>query len=977
MAKVVVLLSPAQRAKLLQIPDTFSERDITRYYSLSAEDLTVIEQHRRPQNRLGFTVQLAYLRFPGRPWDPQEQAPPSVLAYLAEQIGEAPDVLADYATRDPTRREHLSEIQRAFRFHPFTMQTYRDLSRWLMPIALSTDQGIVLMEALIEELRARHVVLPAVSTLERLGWETRRRAQQQVFTTLTQGLSEEQRKQLDALLVVPTDGRRTPLAWLREPPGPAKPSSFLKVIERLRYIRSFELDSLLARRVHANRLRRLVHEGEQYTPQFLERFEPLRRYATLVASLLDMTATLTDTALEMHDHIMGLLFKQGQKKHLAQFEQRGKAINEKVRLYADVGNALIKAKEEAADPYKAMEAVLPWETFVTSVQEARTLVRPADFDYLDLLDDHYSHIRKYAPELLETFTFHAAPSSQSVAEALTLVRDLGRKKVPENAPVDFVKPRWESHVLTDEGIDRHYYELCALSELRNGLRSGDIWVEGSHQYRQFEEYLLPTKDWQELRVTGTPPVAVPLDAATYLTERKTLLHEQLTRVGQLLKDNALPDVRIEKNKVRITPLDAEIPEGVEELARKAYAKVRCIKITQLLIEIDHLIHFSRHFTHLHSGEPTKDREALFASLLAEATNLGLTKMADATPGMTRTRLSWVSDWYVRDDCYTKALAEIVNYHHRLPFSANWGDGTTSSSDGQRFPVGGPRSNTAQINAKYSPEPGLVFYTHISDQLDPYRTKVITGTPHEAPHMIDGLLYHETDLDIHEHYADTGGYTDQVFSTCHLLGFRFAPRLRDLGDRKLYTVEKTSSYPDLSLLIGGTVNVKQITEHWDELLRLTASLRLGTVTASLMLRKLASYPRQNGLAWALREVGRIEKTLFTLEWFQSLELRRRVQVGLNKGEARNALARAVFFYRQGRVQDRSHAQQQQRAQGLNLVVAAIILWNTLELARAIEELQSEGVAMTAEQLRHLSPMDWKHIGLTGDYTWDFTAKNTRA
>jgi TnpA family transposase len=171
-----------------------------------------------------------------------------------------------------------------------------------------------------------------------------------------------------------------------------------------------------------------------------------------------------------------------------------------------------------------------------------------------------------------------------------------------------------------------------------------------------------------------------------------------------------------------------------------------------------------------------------------------------------------------------------------------------------------------------------------------------------------------------------------------------------------------------------VNVKQITEHWDELLRLTASLRLGTVTASLMLRKLASYPRQNGLAWALREVGRIEKTLFTLEWLQSLELRRRV--GLNKGEARNALARAVFFYRQGRVQDRSHAQQQQRAQGLNLVVAAIILWNTLELARAIEELRSEGVEMTAEQLRHLSPMDWEHISLKGDYTWGFTLKNTR-
>jgi len=109
----------------------------------------------------------------------------------------------------------------------------------------------------------------------------------------------------------------------------------------------------------------------------------------------------------------------------------------------------------------------------------------------------------------------------------------------------------------------------------------------------------------------------------------------------------------------------------------------------------------------------------------------------------------------------------------------------------------------------------------------------------------------------------------------------------------------------------------------------------------------------------------------------VELRRRVQIGLNKGEARNALARAVFFYRHGRVQDRSHAQQQRRAQGLNLVVAAIILWNTLELARAVEELQHEGMHITEEQLAHLSPMDWEHINLTGDYVWDLTVKSPHA
>lgn len=119
------------------------------------------------------------------------------------------------------------------------------------------------------------------------------------------------------------------------------------------------------------------------------------------------------------------------------------------------------------------------------------------------------------------------------------------------------------------------------------------------------------------------------------------------------------------------------------------------------------------------------------------------------------------------------------------------------------------------------------------------------------------LYHETDLRLDEHYVDTEGYTDQVFAMCHLLGFRFAPCIRGFKDRKLYTIEKPSRYKDLSPPIGGTVRTKQIASHWDEILRLAASVKQGTVTASLILSKLASYPRRNGLAWALKEIGKIE------------------------------------------------------------------------------------------------------------------------
>ena len=203
---------------------------------------------------------------------------------------------------------------------------------------------------------------------------------------------------------------------------------------------------------------------------------------------------------------------------------------------------------------------------------------------------------------------------------------------------------------------------------------------------------------------------------------------------------------------------------------------------------------------------------------------------------------------------------------------------------------------------------------------------------------------------------------------HLLGFRFAPRIRDLPDKRLFVPRRPSNYPAIKVLIGGTINAKRIRTHWDETLRLVTSIKHGTVTASLMLRKLSSYPRQNGLAVALREIGQIERTLFTLDWLQDVELRRRVNAGLNKGEAKNALARAVFFNRLGEVRDRSFEHQRYRASGLNLVVAAIVLWNTVYLQRAVQALADGGQAVAEALLRHLSPLGWEHINLTGDYVW---------
>jgi len=264
----------------------------------------------------------------------------------------------------------------------------------------------------------------------------------------------------------------------------------------------------------------------------------------------------------------------------------------------------------------------------------------------------------------------------------------------------------------------------------------------------------------------------------------------------------------------------------------------------------------------------------------------------------------------------------------------------------------------------------VIYTHVSGRYGPFYTRVISATMSEAPYVLDGLLHHvhQTDLRIAEHYTDTAGATDHVFGLCHLLGYRFAPRIKDLKDRKLYTVEKPANWPLLAPLIGDTVETTAIHRQWAELMRLKASIEAGTVVPSMILRKLAAAGAGNALARALRALGRIERTLFTLQWLADPALRQRSHAGLNKGEASNALRRAVFFHRQGEIRDRTFENQSFRASGLSLITAAIVHWNTVYLGQAVQHLNAQGVTLPEDLLAHVAPLGWEHIGLAGDYVW---------
>jgi TnpA family transposase len=280
------LLTPSQRKQLFEIPEYMEKRELARYYLLSDEEKQIIKQQRGAPNRLGFAVQLAYLRFPGRPLAMGEQVPGFILDYIAEQIGISPLAMQQYATRDETRREHLSRIRKIFGYRTFTPQTYKELARWLLSTAMGTDKGIILVESLIQEMRNQRIILPAIYAMEHLGWSVRERAKKLTYKQLTKGLTAEQCESLDRLLDLREGTKLSYLAWLRKPPHSLSSKSFHKILDRHDFIGQLQLPLDNGRDVHQNRLLQIAREGARYSNHHLARFQPLKRYATIMAFLM-------------------------------------------------------------------------------------------------------------------------------------------------------------------------------------------------------------------------------------------------------------------------------------------------------------------------------------------------------------------------------------------------------------------------------------------------------------------------------------------------------------------------------------------------------------------------------------------------------------------------------------------------------------------------------------------------------------------
>ncbi len=325
-------LNEARIAELFDPPT--EQRDLVRHFTLSEADLGAIRRCRGDHNRLGYALMLCYLRHPGRVLRSGERPPPILLAFVAEQIGILPDAVDEYLAAERNRQCHAVECQEQLGLRPFGKRPAAELASVLLPQAIEDDRLARLAELAMETCRQRRIVVPSPPALERLCAKLRHQGRSEVYRRLTDGLTAEQRRRLDALTQRREETNQSWLTWLRQMPEAAKPGAMLGLTERLEHVRAIGIEPGRGRLVHQARLALLAREAGRTTVQHVAGYERQRRHATLVAISLELAASLTDQAIDLFDRLIGAMFRKAEGRHARAFQSDARAINEKVRLYA-------------------------------------------------------------------------------------------------------------------------------------------------------------------------------------------------------------------------------------------------------------------------------------------------------------------------------------------------------------------------------------------------------------------------------------------------------------------------------------------------------------------------------------------------------------------------------------------------------------------------------------------------------------------
>ena len=629
-------------------------------------------------------------------------------------------------------------------------------------------------------------------------------------------------------------------------------------------------------------------------------------------------------------------------------------------LVAADGGQTVAAFRDAQNPPALIEAAIACRAYERL--EAR--------GHLDAMLARYGTLRQYLPAFLG-LPFQAAAGNETLLQAIEVLRALDAGThiaLTTDDPHGFVQADWRPYLISDGKLDRAIWEISLAFAVRDALRAGSLFLPQSRDHVSFWNLVYDDRNWQQTREQAYQRLNLPADGQAFLA-RITAEFDRAVRAAERgLPGNRFAAVR--DGRLKLKRRDAlPVPPALRQLRVSIGASLPRVRIEDLLQDVDEWCGFTRTFQPLGGYEPrgADPHRSLLATLIAHGTNLGLAAMSQSVDSLTAETLQDTSRWFLRDATLKAANTVMVDHHHGLPLSGVWGDGSRSSSDGQRFAVE-RRSLLGSVYPRYFGyyDQALQLYTHTSDQSSVYGTQAISCALREAGYVLGGILDNDTALAIREHTSDTHGFTEHLFGLCALLGIAFMPRLKDLPDQVLSRIDRDADYGVLQPLLRGRINIELILEQWDQLVRLAASLKDRLTPAHVVMQRLANANASDRLAGALTQRGRLMKTVHILRYIQEEPLRDAIQLQLNRGEFRHILAKSLFFANQGGLRSGDYEEVMNKASCLSLLSNAVLVWNTVHITRIVGQLRAAGHEVKDEDLARVSPLAHAHVIPNGSY-----------
>src|SRR5579859_1165829 len=601
-------------------------------------------------------------------------------------------------------------------------------------------------------------------------------------------------------------------------------------------------------------------------------------------------------------------------------------------------------------------------------------------NYYPLMWRFYRRHRRTLFRLAHTLRFVSTTRDMSVMDALEVVlanEDRTGEYLPAGVNLTFASEQWLRTVLvrTDKGLRlaRRHFEVCTFAALAAALKSGDVAVEGSDAYADYREQLLPWAECEPQVVDYCQAVELPSTAGGLVKHLQEVLSTTAKRVDASLPSSGHVVINDKGEPVIKRGLRRQPSASAQALEAALLERMRERNILDVLANVSSWTQCFRHLGPLSGSEPklADPVQRYILTVFAYGCNLGPTEAARHMQGLASAHeLSFTNRRHVSVAQLEAAIKDLVNAYHRCDLPKVWGTGSSAAADGTKYELA-ENSLLAEYSIRYGGYGGIAYH-HVSDTYIALFSHFIPCGVWEAIYILEGLLKNTSDIQPTTVHADTQGQSTPVHALSFLLGIKLMPRIRNWKDLTFFRPSKDAKYRHIDNLFSDTIDWQLIQDHWPDLMQVALSIKAGTISSAQLLRRLGSYSRRNRLYQAFRELGRVVRTVFLLEFLNDAKLREQITATTNKVEAYNGFAKWLNFGGEGVIDTIDPVEQEKHLKYNHLVANAASIQNVIDLTRAVRDLQADGYFVRREDLAQLSPYQTRRLKRFGDYTLSMTS-----